>query len=171
MLKPNFKGFEQGFTLVELMVTIALVAILLAIAVPSFSTLIESSRERATRDTLVSSIYAAKQQALSKRINVYLCPTTNGTSCNAALVWGSDWLVYEDIDDNNNFSNGDIIVSYVDSKTTQIRSTTGQIRFSPTGHSDANTFLVCSNTDNTIVYQIVLSRMGRVRIFGAGGNC
>lgn len=169
MVRLNFKGFEQGFSLIELMVTIAVAAILLSIIVPSFTGLIESSRERTTRDLLVSSIYTAKQQAQSKRINVYLCPTVDGNSCAAA--WEGDWLVYEDIDGSDGLNGGDIIINNVFSKTNNINSALLQIRFSPTGHTTAGTFAICSNDDNELVYLIQLSRMGRITYGASGGNC
>jgi type IV fimbrial biogenesis protein FimT len=169
MEETLFKGRVRGFTLIELMVTIALAAILLAIVVPSYTGLIESSRERSTRDLLVSSIYTAKQQSQSKRVNVYLCPTVNGSSC--AGAWGSHWLVYEDNDGGATLTNGDIIVSNVSSKTEQILSSNLQVIFTPTGHTIGNTFSICSNTDNTIIYQIILSRMGRITYGAVGTGC
>jgi len=137
--------------------------------VPAFTGLIESSKERATRDLLVSSIAIAKQQALSKRVDVYICPTTNGSSC--AANWGSDWLVYEDTDRNASLDASDTIIANIASKSELIKSTTTQVYFLSTGHAIANTFTVCSNTDSTIVYQIELSRMGRVSYSTASGGC
>ncbi|TEW56786.1 prepilin-type N-terminal cleavage/methylation domain-containing protein [Psychromonas sp. RZ22] len=162
---------KRGFTLVELLVTIAVAAVLISVVVPSFTGLIESSKERATRDALVASINAAKQQAQSKRINVYICPTTDGSSCSG--TWGSDWLIYEDTDGSATLdaSLGDLIISNNTSKTSHIASLVSQIAFSPTGHSTINTFQVCSNTDDSVVYEIELSRMGRISYAAAAGGC
>lgn len=160
---------KQGFTLVELMVTIAVSIILLLVVVPSFSGIIESSKERATRDSLVSSIFAAKQQAQSKRRTVYLCPTIDDISC--ANSWGGSWLAYEDQDDSDDLSAGDIIFSNVSSETDVIRSNQLQIAFSPTGHSTANIFQICSNTGSSAAYQIQLTRMGRISYLPPTGGC
>jgi len=164
---------DQGFTLVELIITIAIAAILLSIVVPSFANLIESSKTRATRDALVSSIYSAKEKAQSEGFFVYLCPTSNGTTCTNVTDWGNHWLVYEDKDasDTLDLSNGDIIVTHLTSKTSLMKSGVAQIRFSPTGHATANTFQICSNLDNSVVYQIQLSVMGRVSFANATGSC
>ncbi|WP_028867316.1 GspH/FimT family pseudopilin [Psychromonas arctica] len=164
---------DQGFTLVELIITIAIAAILLSIVVPSFANLIESSKTRATRDALVSSIYSGKEKAQSEGFFVYLCPTSDGSTCTSVTDWGSDWLVYEDKDASAtlDLSNGDIIVTHLTSKTNSIKSNVAQIRFAPTGHATANTFQICSNLDNSVVYQIQLSVMGRVSFANATGNC
>ncbi|WP_298943411.1 GspH/FimT family pseudopilin [uncultured Psychromonas sp.] len=167
----NIKGLQQGFTLIELLITIAIAAILLTVVVPSFSSLIESSKARTTRDSLISSIYAAKQQAQSERINVYLCSSADAASCDATTSWGADWLVYEDNDSSGSLNSGDVIIINGSSKTSLIKSTENQIKFTPTGHSSANIFKVCSNTDNSIVYEIKLNRMGRVSHEDASGDC
>ncbi|GLS89545.1 type IV pilus biogenesis protein FimU [Psychromonas marina] len=165
----RFNTNKQGFTLVELMVTIAVAMILLFVVVPSFSGIIESSKERATRDLLVSSIFAAKQQAQSKRRTVYICPTTDDINC--ANSWGSNWLAYEDEDDSDDLSNGDIVFANVSSETDLIISNELQIAFSPTGHSTANIFQICSNTESTAAYQIQLTRMGRISYLTPTGGC
>ena len=169
MRRFNINGYDKGFTLIELMVTIAVASIAISIAVPAFTGLIESSKERAARDLLVSSIYAAKQQAQSKSVNVYLCATDDGSTCTSS--WGSDWLVYEDNDGSTTLNADDIIVSKLTSKILEIQSTSAQISFTPTGHAIANTFRVCSNADQSIVYQIELSRMGRISYTTATGDC
>ena len=168
---------DQGFTLVELIITIAIAAILLSIVVPSFANLIESSKTRATRDALVSSIYSAKEKAQSEGFFVYLCPTIDGSTCTNATDWGNHWLVYEDKDkdadasETLDLSKGDIIIAHLTSKTDSMKSDVAQVRFSPTGHATANTFQICSNLDNSVVYQIQLSVMGRVSFANATGNC
>ena len=163
------KKYKSGFTLIELLVTLAVAIILLSVVVPSFSWLIESSKERSTRDLIVSSIFAAQQQAQSRLVSVNLCATTDATTC--VSTWGSDWLVYEDNDGSGTMTAGDVIISNVSSKTDKIDSTSTQIVFSPTGHSTLNTFKVCSNTDNAVAYQIELSRMGRIGYTDAAGGC
>ena len=85
----------RGFTLVELMVTLVIVAILLALAVPNFHTLIENSRQNGVVDSLMTSFNAARNTALSRDITVQVCPVAPpagpgqpaGTAC--AGSWGS----------------------------------------------------------------------------------
>jgi len=151
----------SGFTLIELVITITIAAILIAIVVPSFNTIIESSKDRASRDALISAIYTGREQAISKRVKVYLCPTSNGTSCLDTTDWGSQWLVYQD---------GEIIIHHT-SKTDLILSDEKIITFSATGHATSNTFKICSNTDQSSVYELTLNRMGRVSYTTASGDC
>lgn len=161
--------YQKAFTLVELVVTILVATVVISIAVPSFTNLIESSKARTTRDLLVSSIHLAKEKAQTKRVDVYLCATDDSETCSES--WGGDWLVYEDSDGSASLTSDDLIISNVSSKTLAIVSSSEQISFTPTGHSSSNTFQVCDNTDNSVSYQIELSRMGRISYSSAEGDC
>ena len=85
----------RGFTLVELMVTLVIVAILLALAVPNFHTLIENSRQNGVVDSLMTSFNAARNTALSRDATVMVCPVappaSPGQPAGAACTtsWGS----------------------------------------------------------------------------------
>ncbi|AZG35314.1 MULTISPECIES: GspH/FimT family pseudopilin [Shewanella] len=78
------KKIQSGFTLIELMVTITVAAILLAIGVPSLTSLYEGIRARSVISTIESSFVFARSQAVSYGSRVSICPMTT-TSC------GSDW--------------------------------------------------------------------------------
>lgn len=156
------KKWRSGFTLIELLITIAIAAILLTIVVPSFNSIIESSKDRATRDALISAIYTAREEAISKRVNTYLCSTSDGISCNESTDWGNDWIVYQV---------ANTVIALHSSKIDLIKSTEKLITFSPTGHSTITTFKICSNTDQSIVYELSLNRMGRVSYVTGSGDC
>lgn len=66
------KGRESGFTLIELMVTIAVLAILLAVAVPAFTAFLEKSRLRGAADALASQFALARAEAMRTDRNVTL---------------------------------------------------------------------------------------------------
>lgn len=78
----------KGFTLVELMVTIAVAAILIGIAMPSLSALSASNALKATTRELTSTINTARSQSISTRTQVQVNPASGG--------WGAGWsIVYE----------------------------------------------------------------------------
>lgn len=83
----------RGFTLVELMVTIAVMAILLGIAIPSFTEMTLSSKLRSYANDLVASANLARGEAIKRNAVVTLCVSTNGTSCAASGGWEQGWIV------------------------------------------------------------------------------
>lgn len=77
----------RGFTLVELMVTVAVLAIVAAIAAPSFTQLVLRSRLTSTSNEVVAALQLARMEAIRKNGSVDVCPTTDGNTCSGAN-WG-----------------------------------------------------------------------------------
>jgi len=84
-----------GFTLVELMVTIVVLAILLAIGIPSFASLIASNRLTSATNELIASLQAARTEALRRNARVTVCPAApNANACSGA--WRDGWMAFVD---------------------------------------------------------------------------
>jgi type IV fimbrial biogenesis protein FimT len=90
------RAIVRGFTLIELMVTIALVVILMAIATPSFITYQRNSELTAFSNTMVASINAARGEAMKRGRYAMLVPA-NGTD------WSSGWIVFVDMDRSQDY--------------------------------------------------------------------
>lgn len=84
---------SRGFTLVELMVTIAVMAILLAIAVPSFTDAVLGSKLSSYANNFVASAHLARSEAIKRNAAVTLCASADGTSCATAGGWQQGWIV------------------------------------------------------------------------------
>ena len=82
---------QQGFTLIELMVTISVLAILLMIAVPSFNDATLGSKLSAYANNLVASAHLARSEAIKRNTAVTLCVSSNGASC-ASGGWEQGWI-------------------------------------------------------------------------------
>jgi prepilin-type N-terminal cleavage/methylation domain len=88
-------GTMRGFTLVELMVTLAVLAILTMVAVPNFRDTIRRSRVSAASNALLVDLHYARAEAINRGQLVSLCPSSNGSSCTAGgVAWEAGWLVY-----------------------------------------------------------------------------
>ena len=87
---------QHGFTLIELMVTISIAAILLTVGAPSFSTMMQNNRIATHTNTFISSMHLARSEAVKRSMRVTMCPTTNGTSCANSNDWTTGWLVFTD---------------------------------------------------------------------------
>lgn len=85
---------KQGFTLLELMVTIAIAGILLTIGVPSFQSVVTRNRISANTNEFIVAINLARSEAIKRGSEVSVCKSTDGTSCTTSGDWGKGWIVY-----------------------------------------------------------------------------
>ena len=81
---------SHGFTLIELMVAIAVLAILSAIAIPSMTRLITSSRVSGTMNEYIAGVNLARAEAVSRGVRVTICAAASTTSCRTS---GTNWTV------------------------------------------------------------------------------
>lgn len=141
-----------GFTLIELLVTIAVLAILLALAVPSFTSLINSNRLAAQTNELVASLQQARIEAVKQNRRTTICRSTNGTSCAAAGRW-TQWITYVDLDSSGGPSAAEIVRVNTAKAPLQVTSTNSALTFradgmvrNAAGTLVDNTFVVCIPT-------------------------
>lgn len=93
------QGINNGFTLIELMVTLAIVAIVATLAVPDFRIFVQNNRLTAQNNALITAINTARSEAVKRRQTVTLCASTNGADCNTNN-WELGWLVFVDLNAN-----------------------------------------------------------------------
>jgi len=97
-MKHHNKTKNTGFTLVELMVTISILAIMLSIAVPSFSKMIKNNNIYAGTNELVSALILTRSEALKRSNDVTLCTSDDQTTCagSSELDYGKGWVIFLD---------------------------------------------------------------------------
>lgn len=103
---------QRGFTLVELMVTVAVMAIVLGLAVPNFEPTINASRLTGSANELVAALQTARMEAIRRNRRIAVCPSidaeADAPNCSAADASG--WLVFVDADRSGAFNAGDTLL-------------------------------------------------------------
>ncbi len=89
---------DRGFTLIEMLVTIAVLGILVAAALPSMVDIIRSNRASSEVNALLTMMTLTRSEAIKRNQTVTACKTADGLSCSAAATWADGVLVFVDTD-------------------------------------------------------------------------
>lgn len=92
---------QDGFTLYELMLTLALGALLTGLAVSSFSDIAARHRQGVEIDALFHAIHLARKESVMRRKVVSLCPSSDGQTCSAGMDWSAGWIMFENADQDS----------------------------------------------------------------------
>lgn len=95
---PTGHRNQRGFSLVELIVTISILAILTAMAAPSMVNLIKDARLSSQSDLLVSILNTARMEAIKQRKSITVCPAVNAntdSNCPASGTWANGMLIWD----------------------------------------------------------------------------
>lgn len=172
----------RGFTLIELMVAVAVIAILATVAAPSFQEIMHRNRLTAAANEYVAALQTARMEAIRRNRRAVLCPTTDGAAC-----LGTDWtrvLVFVDTNSNGTREATEEIVRDVQvaSSGTGLSATSAATRiwFGADGRvSDgatrtASVSLVSSKlpvTENGRMVQVATSRVNVCTTAGSATTC
>lgn len=94
--KRQLSGWQSGFTLIELIITLAIAGILLGIAVPNFITFVQNSRLTSQANDLVTALNYARSEAIKRGVRTTVCSRATDATCAGSTTWDTGWLVFVD---------------------------------------------------------------------------
>lgn len=100
---------QEGFTLGEVLATVAVLGVSLSLAIPSLEQASRSNRRATAINELVATLHVARSEALARNATIAVCPTADGQTC-ARVGWESGWIRF--VDGNGNFraDNGEAVL-------------------------------------------------------------
>jgi len=163
---------KSGFTLMELLIAVALISIVTALAIPSMRSFSQNDRLTTNINTMIGHLAYARSEAVKRSVQVSICASVVATNCTGGN-WEDGWIVYVDSDSNGSFSediaNGEVIL-----RANQAMD--GGNKFSPTANYASQVtydnrgfvtatggFLLCDNRNGAFGKTITISNTGRVR--------
>lgn len=163
------RGHSRGMTLIELIVILAMAAILLVGAAPSFRSMMASTQLTTAKNSLVLGLQRARMEAVSRGREQVLCPSSDGLRCDDASDWSNGWLLYSDDNRNGRFDPVEplLLSQALDASKVSVRSTSGRRRITYRSMGEAPgtnvTFVICSRQRADKGGQVIVSNSGRVR--------
>jgi type IV fimbrial biogenesis protein FimT len=160
-----------GFTLIELMVTVSIAAIVLTLGVPGYTQMIQNNRMSAQANEFVAFLNLARSEAIKRGTRVTLCKSADGASCSGSGAWDQGWIVIIDTNNNATADEGAPLAVHSDLGTSSLlgnSSVASYISFVGAGVTQltsggfqAGTLTLCSGVSGVEGRSIVVSRTGR----------
>lgn len=160
---------QRGWTLVELMLVVAIAGILVSFGVSAGNGALQAARNLDARASLLASINKARQAATLRSIDVRMCPSADGTNCLGGYHWEAGWIIYADIDNDNARSAADAVLEHQPALAKGVRMITSsgrrQLEFQPSSSNAGSnaTFTFCDGRGAAQAKAYALSNTGGLR--------
>lgn len=167
---------SSGLTLIEFIVSLAVLLALLQFAVPALSAMADSVRLDLANQAMVSSLQLARNQAVIRGRRVVLCKSADGQRCNPASGWEQGWIVFQDSNNNASRDEGEPVLHKEQALSVPLRLTGNRpvasyVSYTPLGQThmsngafQAGTLTACMASFSALTArQIVISSSGRAR--------
>jgi type IV fimbrial biogenesis protein FimT len=177
---PHGRSPSAGFTLIELVVVVAVAAMLLIGGVPSLQAMVRDNRLIAAANDVVARLNLARSEAIKRRGRVALCSTTDSAAevptCDGGGVWGTGWVLFLDADGNGAADARANVLRAERGPGGEVvlRASTGRVTFGSDGGLVGGatvSFALCDSRGEARGRQVTVGLTGRPEVSHPAADC
>ncbi|MBI5277306.1 MAG: GspH/FimT family protein [Burkholderiales bacterium] len=175
---PQARRASRGFSLAEVMVTLAVLATLLTLAIAGWSAVATSMKLTALTNTMLTQLHTARSEAIKRNARVAMCKSADGVTCTGSGGWEQGWLVFHDANNSGTREPQETLIYQIAALPAGFRvsgnlSVAKYVSFAGNGGTllasgafQAGTLTLCKVTDAAVAEarQIVINAVGRPRV-------
>jgi len=166
-----FRNNERGLTLTEMIIAMAIAAMLIMAVVPGMTDLINNNSLSAQNNALADAFMLARSEAIKRAQSVGVCSSTNGSSCSGDTDWANGWLVWSDDNGDNVVNTGEEVIQVNDALGGQSSFASQQsiavVQFLAQGFANMSAgaqrnFNLCDQRSGESGYQLTVRPSGQI---------
>ena len=158
----------HGFSLFELLITIAIAGSLLAMGVPSFASLTARNRLHVEINALFHAIHVARKESIMRRQVVSICPSPDGRQCLPGRDWSAGWIMFNNRDrDEPPLIDPNEPILQVHRVSSAVRLSANRRGFTLRAtfkRATNGTIVACDAASRTVPRALIISYTGRPRV-------
>lgn len=167
----NFYYQKHGYTLIELLITLAVSSILALNIYPNLSSLVAKERSTLLINTLAGAFAYARSEAITKNMTILTCQSNNGSECNPSENWHNGWIIFADKNKNKQREPDEILLRVYAAANNHTRATfkgssniKHYVKYKPSGRASPNGSLLICNPNIGVGKALIITHSGRVRL-------
>ncbi|GAB4294706.1 MAG: Tfp pilus assembly protein FimT/FimU [Thiohalomonadaceae bacterium] len=175
--RTGHRWLHQGHTLTELLAVLAITAVIMAIAAPSFATLLQNNRLTASLNALATTLHYARSEAIKRNQPIVICKGTSDTGCNNSRTWHAGWILFEDNNGDKQWNDDEALLwsqaALPSGQTLEWNAfpSSNYTVYYPNGTASSNgTFVFCDNRGAVAAKALILAKTGRLRNSGLSAS-
>ena len=162
---------HHGYTLIELLITLAVFSVLALNVFPSFSALLAQERSVVLTNTLAGALAYARTESVTKQMTILTCQSNNGSECNRSENWHNGWIIFTDTNNNKQREPEETLLRVYPSANNGTQAVFNgalnrdhYLQYKPSGRAYPNgSFLIC-NPNIGIGKALIMTQSGRLRL-------
>jgi type IV fimbrial biogenesis protein FimT len=142
MKRRSQRHIQRGITLLEMITVMSIVAILMAMAIPSYKYVTNTNRVAAEINGLLGDMQFARGEAIKEGQAVTVCVSTDGATCTRSTSWNLGWIIFSDVNNDRTVDPGDTILrvqaAFTSTDTFVANNTISAVTFNREGFASSN---------------------------------